>query len=328
MKTEQKSIKKEFTRHIPVLLQSVLEQLNLKKGGIYVDCNLGDGGHSEEIIKKLDGDVTIIAFDLDQDAIDRAGLNFQKMQSSLKTSKTPKIIFVHDNFKNLKKNLDDLQVGKVDGILYDLGLSSYELEESGRGFSFRKDEPLIMTFANGGAVDDSKDVSASDGQFTAYEIVNSWDEENLRTIIEAYGEEDFAYKIAKRIVQERQNGEIKTSKQLAEIIKGAVPSWRRFAKTHPATKTFQALRIAINDELGALNQTLPQALEKLKNEGRLVVISYHSLEDRIVKNFFKQMQENGDVKILTKRPIVPTDDEIKENPRARSAKERVLEKIN
>lgn len=329
MKTEQKTNQqepdvkkiteaKEFTRHVPVLLQSVLEQLNLKKGGVYVDCNLGDGGHSEEIIKKLNGDVTIIAFDLDQDAIDRAKINLEK--ASLNLSNKPKIIFIHDNFRNLKNNLNELKVESADGVLYDLGLSSYELEESGRGFSFRKDEPLIMTFANG--------ATKKDDQFTAYEIINEWDEENLRTIIEAYGEEDFAYKIAKRIVAERDIAPIKTSKQLAEIIKSAVPAWRRFAKTHPATKTFQALRIAINDELNALTQTLPQALDVLKRDGRLVVISYHSLEDRIVKNFFKQVQENGGVKILTKRPIVPTDDEIKENPRARSAKERVLEKIN
>lgn len=350
-KSKIPKIKKEFTRHIPVLLQSVLEQLDLKKGQIFVDCNLGDGGHSEEIAKTLDGDITIIGFDLDQDAIARAGANFKKAFVALK--KKPKIIFINDNFRNLKKALDEgvgiasapvgeqagqagqaeqtergtKVAGQVDAILYDLGLSSYELEESGRGFSFRKDEPLLMTFTNSASSADSEGTTDTAGAgFTAEEIINEWDEENIKTIIESYGEDKFAYRIAKAIVKARAEEPIKTTSKLAEIIKMAVPSFARFGKTHPATKTFQALRIAVNDELSALSETLPQAIEKLNQEGRLVVISYHSLEDRIVKNIFKKFEEDGLGKILTKRPIVPTESEIEENPRSRSAKLRVFKK--
>jgi 16S rRNA (cytosine1402-N4)-methyltransferase len=327
-------VKVEFTRHIPVLLQSVLEQLDLKKGQIFVDCNLGDGGHSEELAKLMDGDITIAGFDLDQDAIARAKANFEMAFKDLQ--KKPNIIFINDNFRNLTKALDEVGVSKADAILYDLGLSSYELEESGRGFSFKKDEPLIMTFSNKrgdeseGEMSDAVVGAGEDGtdsvQFTAEDIINDWDEENIRTIIESYGEDKFAWKIAKGIVKARELERITSTSKLAEIIKQSVPSFARFGKTHPATKTFQALRIAINDELNALNETLPQAIEKLNAGGRLVVISYHSLEDRIVKNFFKKFEEDEEGKILTKRPIVPTEDETDINPRARSAKMRVFQK--
>jgi 16S rRNA (cytosine1402-N4)-methyltransferase len=330
-------VKKEFTRHIPVLLQSVLEQLDLKKGQVFVDCNLGDGGHSEEIGKVLNGDITIVGFDLDQDAIARAGANFENAFKDLK--KKPNIIFINDNFRNLTKALSDKGIKQADAILYDLGLSSYELEESGRGFSFKKDEPLIMTFSNSrdmqaesahADIVGNESIDASAGrtgvEFTAEDIINDWDEENIKTIIESYGEDKFAYKIAKAIVKARAEERITTTSKLAEIIKIAVPSFARFAKTHPATKTFQALRIAINDELNALNETLPQAIETLSKDGRLVVISYHSLEDRIVKNMFKKFEEEGKGVILTKRPIVPTEDETDENPRSRSAKLRVFRK--
>ena len=338
-------VKIEFTRHIPVLLQSVLEQLDLKKGQVFVDCNLGDGGHSEELAKLMDGDITIAGFDLDQDAIARAKANFEIAFKDLQ--KKPNIIFINDNFRNLTKALDEKEISKADAILYDLGLSSYELEESGRGFSFKKDEPLIMTFSNkrdGGSEGEGEgdgvgetasaiseysgaDANGADSvQFTAEDIINDWDEENIRTIIESYGEDKFAWKIAKGIVKARELERITSTSKLAEIIKQSVPGFARFGKTHPATKTFQALRIAINDELNALNETLPQAIEKLNAGGRLVVISYHSLEDRIVKNFFKKFEEEEEGKILTKRPIVPTEDETDVNPRARSAKMRVFQK--
>jgi len=332
-------VKVEFTRHIPVLLQSVLEQLDLKKGQVFVDCNLGDGGHSEEIVKTLDGDITIAGFDLDQDAIQRAGANLDKISKDL--LKKPNLIFINDNFRNLKNALERVGIEKADAILYDLGLSSYELEESGRGFSFKKDEPLMMTFANGkrfgeqGGKGESSEVSAEgdlnrasevNESFTAEDIINDWDEENIKTIIESYGEDKFAYKIAKAIVKARAEGRITTTSALAELIKTSVPSFARFGKTHPATKTFQALRIAVNDELNALNETLPQAVAKLNSNGNLVVISYHSLEDRIVKNAFKKFEEDGLGKILTKRPIVPAENETDENPRSRSAKLRVFKK--
>ena len=310
--------KKEFTRHVPVLLQSVLEQLDFKKGQVFVDCNLGDGGHSEALAISLDGDVEIIGFDLDQDAIKRASVNFEKAFKDLK--KKPIVHFINDNFRNLTTALDKEGIGQADGILYDLGLSSYELEESGRGFSFRKDEPLIMTFSN------PKEGEKNEASFTAEDIINDWDEENIRTIIESYGEDKFAYKIAKGIVRARETGRIKSTSQLADIIKSSVPSFARFGKTHPATKTFQALRIAINDELAALHETLPQAVARLNKGGKLIVISYHSLEDRIVKNAFKKFVEEGKGTILTKRPIVPTEEETGINPRSRSAKMRVFQK--
>ena len=185
----------EFTRHTPVLLQTVLQQLDLKKGQIFVDCNLGDAGHSEAVAKDLDGEITIIGFDLDKDAIERATLNLEK--ASMQMTSKPRIIFINDNFRNLKSAIQKESINRVDGILYDLGLSSYELELSGRGFSFKKDEPLLMTFG-------SKDGVA----FTAEDIVNNWDEENIKTIIEAYGEDKFAWKIARAIVKARSEARI------------------------------------------------------------------------------------------------------------------------
>ncbi|MEI6042684.1 MAG: 16S rRNA (cytosine(1402)-N(4))-methyltransferase RsmH [bacterium] len=329
IRDKKEFVRKEFTRHIPVLLQSVLEQLDLKKGQVFIDCNLGDGGHSEQIAKQLDGDVTIVGFDLDHDAIDRAASNFEIAFKDLKNR--PNIILINDNFRNLKKALDDKGIETADAILYDLGLSSYELEQSGRGFSFKKDEPLLMTFANGGEHPESQQSKKmildkeADTSFNAEDIINDWDEENIKTIIESYGEDKFAYKIARGIVNARALERITTTSRLAEIIKASVPSFARHAKTHPATKTFQALRIAINDELNALTETLPQAIDKLKPDGKLVVISYHSLEDRIVKTAFKKFEEDGLGKIITKRPIVPAEEETDENPRSRSAKLRVFQ---
>ncbi len=323
-------------RHIPVLLQEVIQGLKVPKGGVYVDCNLGDAGHAEAILKGTEGKITIIGFDLDEDAIKRAKQNIEAI-SSLNN-----IHLFRKNFRTLMETLSEAGIYKgepvADAILFDLGISSYEIDESGRGFSFQKDEPLSMTFG-----------TSTDHTFTAYDIVNTWDEENIADIIYAYGEDKYSRRIAKAIVQARESlkkqsadkqndkskavqdieegkGGIQTSSELADIIKMSYPSFARFGKIHPATRTFQALRIAVNDELRALEEVLPQALQILKPGGRLAVISFHSLEDRIVKRFFKHMSEEEKVTIVNKKPIVPTEEETRGNPRSRSSKLRIIEK--
>lgn len=365
-------------RHKPVLLQEVLRGLKIPKGGVYIDCNLGDGGHTQAVIESLNGDVTAIGFDLDQDAIKRATTN---ITSSKSFSSNTILKLFRKNFRTLKETLskegmlnthEDGSIEPIaDAILFDLGISSYELDESGRGFTFQKDEPLSMTFGKSkrAAQDDQNGAMSNeiDHEFTAYDIVNTWQEENIADIIYAYGEDKYSRRIAKAIVDEREArkktvayesrdknkanedivagiGGIQTTTELAEIIKKAYPAFARFGKIHPATRTFQALRIAVNDELRALQDALPQALEVLKPGGRLAVISFHSLEDRIVKQFFKEKagEERGEedkiyggftkthdaeVRMITKKPIVPSEEEIKENPRSRSSKMRIVEKL-
>jgi 16S rRNA (cytosine1402-N4)-methyltransferase len=201
-------------------------------------------------------------------------------------------------------------------VLFDLGISSYELQESGRGFSFLKEEPLSMMFG-----------TKEDHHFTAYDIINTWDEENIRTIIQAYGEDKFALRIARALVEQREHKPILTTSQLADIVKHAVPSFARFGRIHPATKTFQALRIAVNDELRSIEDALPQAFDILKKGGRLLVISYHSLEDRIAKRFCKRLVAEDKAVELSKKPITPCTEELEKNPRSRSAKLRIIEKL-
>lgn len=330
-------------RHTPVLLKEVIDGLALnrpmtslvgeKSDKAYptvIDCNLGDGGHSEAIIADLDGKVKVVGFDLDGDAVDRATTNiFSSKAATDGAFGRNQLIIFRRNFKFLKEVCGEAGIANVQGILFDLGLSSYELDESGRGFTFRKDEQLSMTFG-----------ASEDHVFTASDIVNKWPKEHIETIITGYGEDRFARRIAEAIVnargKETENGEpehpITTTFQLAAIIKAAVPIFKRFGKIHPATQTFQALRIAVNDELTAIEEALPQAFELLAPGGRLVVISYHSLEDRIVKRYFKTLTDpEGDeepkAKALTKKPITPSEAELLQNPRSRSAKLRIIEKI-
>lgn len=315
-------------RHTPVLLQEVINGLALKKGGIYVDCNLGDGGHSEVIAQKLAelGGGTIIGFDLDQDAIDRATANFKA--AKLFDHKTVKNMFFRKNFRFLEETLKQAGINAVDGILFDLGLSSYELDASGRGFTFQKDEPLQMTFGGAG-----------DHRFTAEDIVNTWSEQQIESIINGYGEDKFSRRIARAIIDARGTDSegkskdgvpvvrISTTAQLAAIIHKSVPFYVRAGRIHPATKTFQALRIAVNDELSALEEALPQAVAMLAPKGRVAVISYHSLEDRIVKRFFRTEADEERIELINKKPITSSDEEQAKNPRSRSAKFRVIEKI-
>lgn len=293
-------------RHTTVLLNEAVDGLNLKKGAVFVDATLNAGGHTEKVLDLLQGDVKVIGIDVDADAIERAKKKLPMM----------KVAFYQENFRNLDKVLDKAGVEKIDGIVFDLGLSSDQIEGSGRGFSFRSEEPLLMTM--------KKNPDATD--ITAYEIVNSWVEESIADIIYGYGEERYSRRIAKAIVEARKNQPIKTAGQLADIVANAVPKFG-FSKIHPATRTFQAIRIAVNDELGAIKEALPKAFERLKPGGRMSVISFHSLEDRIVKRFFKEKSDSDEGKLITKKPITPSAQEVAENPRSRSAKLRIIEKV-
>jgi 16S rRNA (cytosine1402-N4)-methyltransferase len=295
------------------------------KDFIYVDGTIGGAGHALAMAKALEGKLTIIGLDRDPQAIERA-------KETLK-GRAEKVILETEDFRNLDKVLIKYKIAKADCILLDLGISSDELENSGRGFSFQKDEPLLMTFGD-----------PATHPFTASTIVNSWKEEDIANVIYAYGEERYARRIAKAIVDYRRKKRIETSGELAEIIKASVPSIYRYGRIHPATRTFQALRIAVNDELAALKEGLTKAWNALDKGGRLAVISFHSLEDRIVKEFFKEKVESrkysvesqekqdsgfepGNGIIITKKPITASPQEISENPRSRSAKLRIIEKF-
>ncbi|MES2416185.1 MAG: 16S rRNA (cytosine(1402)-N(4))-methyltransferase RsmH [Patescibacteria group bacterium] len=296
------------TVHKTVLLQETVDGLNLPKDAFVVDGTFGGGGHSALICEKFPG-TKLIVIDQDKGA-------WEKAKDKFKVSDC-KVIFHNDNFRNIGKVLEKESIEKVDGIILDLGLSSDQLDVSGRGFSFMRDEPLLMTMKENPSPED----------ITAKDIVNSWEEENLADIIYGYGEEQFSRRIAKGIVEARKLKEIQTTFELVDIINKSVPNLYKKGRINPATKTFQALRIAVNDELGALQDGLEKGFEVLKNKGRMSVISFHSLEDRIVKNFFREKAKAGEAILINKKPITATDQEIKENPRSRSAKLRIIEKI-
>ncbi len=289
--------------HTSVLLKESIEGLNLKENSLVIDATFGGGGHSREILQNYDRS-KVIAFDQDKGAWDRAKSKFEGLES--------RITFINSNFRDLKND------EKVDGIIFDLGLSSDQLDNSGRGFTFMKDEPLLMTMKEKPKKDD----------VTAFDIVNSWEEENLANIIYGYGEERFSRRIAKSIVEARKEKKIETTFDLIEIIRKAVPFAYTKGKTHFATKTFQALRMAVNDELNTLERGMEKGFELLKSGRRMSVISFHSLEDRIVKNFFKKKVSEKEAILINKKPILPSKEEIKFNKRSRSAKLRILEKVN
>lgn len=297
-------------QHKSVLLQEAIDGLDIHSGETFVDGTLGGGGHSEEVFKRFANAVKIVGIDLDEDALART-------EDRLSHLGVINIHYAKASFRNIDKILETLGLYSADKILLDIGLSSNQFEDSGRGFSFQKDEPLIMSFGS----------DQSQTKFTAKEIVNNWDEENIRAILEGYGEERFAYKIAKAICIYREKKKIERTFDLVEIIKSATPSFYHHRKIHPATKTFQALRITVNDEIESLKEGMKKSFDILKPHGRLAIISFHSLEDRQVKQFFKQKEEENLAKRITKKPIIPTDEEIKENPRSRSAKLRIIEKL-
>lgn len=292
------------TLHKPVLLKESIEGLQLKPGATVFEGTVGLGGHSEAICREIGAKGLFIGTDADSDSLALAEQRLDNLSC--------KKVFVCDNFRNIDTVLDNAGIETVDAILLDIGLSSRQLEVAPRGFSFLRDEPLLMTFN-----------STGEG-LTAREIVNEWAEESIADIIYGYGEEHAARMIAHAIVEARSRKPIETSSELAEIIKQGVPSKLRFGRIHPATKSFQALRIAVNDELGALREGLTKGFERLVPGGRMAVISFHSLEDRIVKDFFRERTKEGLATLLTKKPITAGEEELKENPRARSAKLRII----
>lgn len=296
--------------HKSVLLNEIVEGLNLegKQTRVVVDGTFGGGGHSIEVLNRYPT-TKIIAIDQDETALARVRESFKQHES--------KISFHNENFRDLEKVLEKEGVKEVDGIILDLGFSSDQIETSLRGFSFMKDEPLVMTMK---ANPSREDTSAKD-------IVNTWSEESLADIIYGYGEERFSRRIARGIVEARLKKPIETTFDLVSIISSSVPSLYRKGRLHCATKTFQALRIAVNDELQTLSRGLEQGLKVLKKGGRMTVISFHSLEDRIVKNFFREAQKRGEAILINKKPILATKEEININNRSRSAKLRILEKI-
>jgi len=294
--------------HKTVLLRETIDSLNLKEGDTLLDCTLNSGGHSEEASKRLNGKIKIVGIDLDNDALKKAAENLAKYNANF--------ILKEASFRDLDKVLSELNIQKVDGIIFDLGLSSNQLEESGRGFTFQKNEPLLMTFKQ----------NPEESDLTAKDIVNNWDKENIEQILLSYGEERFAKRIAEKIIEARENKPIETTFELVEIVRSAMPKSLQRGKINPATKTFQALRITVNDEIRALKEGLEKGFNHLNKEGRMAVISFHSLEDRIVKIYFKELDKSGVGKNIVKKPIVPNRAEILENPRSRSAKLRIIQK--
>ena len=310
----------EEPKHISVLLNECIEQLNIKPDGVYLDGTLGLGGHSASIASRLENG-RLICIDRDQTAIERAGKRLADFKD--------RITFVHGNFRDAAAILDSLGIDAVDGMLFDLGVSSPQLDETERGFSYMADAPLDMR------------MDASDA-LTAYDVVNTWDETRLQRILWDYGEERFARRIVAAILDRRATKPIETTLELVDIIKSAMPAAALREKQHPAKRSFQAIRIAVNDELAAISDMMETAPDKLRVGGRLCVISFHSLEDRIVKSGIAA-RENGctcpreapvctcgfvqTLKSVTRKPILPSAEELECNPRSRSAKLRVAERV-
>lgn len=298
--------------HKPVLLNEILEYLDPKPGQKFIDATIDGGGHGLAILERILPEGQLLGVEWDGELLKILKLKIENIKLS------QNVILAQDSYVNLKKIADENNFIGADGILLDLGLSSWHLESAGRGFTFMKDERLDMRF------DSSFNIK---NNVTAEEIVNRYTYDELVKILKEYGEERFAKLIAARIIKTRKNSPIQTTFELVEIIKNSVPFWYRRGRLHFATKTFQALRIAVNDELGNIKIGLEQAVETLGIGGRLAVITFHSLEDRIVKNFFRDKKGVGVLKIETKKPIVPSLAEVTANPKARSAKLRVAAKL-
>lgn len=306
--------------HIPVMPGEVTEGLNIKENGIYLDCTLGGGGHSELILKKLTTG-RLIAIDKDEEA-----LAFAKSRLS---EYGDKVTFVHSDFKRADEVLDDLNIDRIDGVLMDLGVSSYQLDAAERGFSYRFDAPL--------------DMRMDKTQFlTAFNVVNEYNELDIADILFRYGEERYARKIAANIIRYRQQQSIRTTGQLAEIVEKSYPPKERFKGGNPCKRTFQAIRIEVNGELRELDEIIGKLAERLNKGGRICVITFHSLEDRIVKREFQYLEAKcicppkqpvctcnkvQTVKIITKKPLTASEEELAVNPRAQSAKLRVAERV-
>ncbi len=310
--------------HTSVLLYECIDALNIRDGLTYVDCTTGGGGHSLEIAKRLGPNARLICLDRDTDALRAAK---ERLKDYL-----DKITFVHTNFSNLGAVLDELSVDNLGGVLADLGCSSYQFDTPERGFSYMHDAPLDMRMDT-----DSADT------LTAYDVVNYYSVDDLKRIIFEYGEEKFAPRIASAIVKSRESSPIRTTSALADIIKYAIPASARVGGPHPAKRSFQAIRIEVNHELDAIAPVIESAVSRLRPSGRCAIISFHSLEDRPVKNTFQALAQGctcprdfpvcvcgrkPQIKILTKKPILPSDEELENNPRSRSAKLRIAEKLS
>lgn len=307
-------------KHTSVLFEECMEGLKIKPDGIYVDGTLGGGGHSSGICERLGEEGLLIGIDRDRDALDAASARLEKYPC--------RKIFVQSNYSDIKDVLDDLGIEEIDGALLDLGVSSFQLDNPDRGFSYMQEAPLDMRMSQ-------------DDDFTAYDVVNTYSAEELRNIIHKYGEERWAARIADFIVKARKDKPLENTAELVDVIKAAIPAAARRDGPHPAKRTFQAIRIEVNDELGQLERAIDEFCDVLAPEGRLCVITFHSLEDRIVKDIINKRinpctcpkefpvcvcGKVGDIKKKSNKPIPPSDEEIEANPRARSAKLRVAEK--
>jgi 16S rRNA (cytosine1402-N4)-methyltransferase len=308
-------------KHITVLLEEAVSGLNIKPDGIYVDCTLGGAGHSIKILEQLSEQGHLYAFDQDDTALDNAKEKLSSFEG--------KFTLIKSNFRNLKEELLNHDIEGVDGVLFDLGVSSPQLDEAERGFSYHQDATLDMRM----------DQSSS---LTAYDIVNHWEYSKLVSIMFKYGEEKFAKQIARKIEAAREKQPIQTTSELVEIIKDAIPAPARRTGGHPAKRTFQALRIAVNDELRSFEDAIVEAMELLNKEGRISVITFHSLEDRICKEIFKKESQGPELppgipmipagyephfKLITRKPILPSEEELENNNRSRSAKLRIIKKL-
>lgn len=307
--------------HISVLLNETINGLNIKPDGVYVDGTLGGGGHSLEIVKRLNKGGHLYGIDRDEDAIEAASDRLKEYSD--------RFTAVHGNFYNAADILESLGVDRIDGMILDLGVSSHQLDEAQRGFSYMQDAPLDMRMDR-------------QSGYSAWNVVNEKTEKELNDIIFKYGEEKWAKRIAQFIVAEREKKPIDTTGELVEIIKKAVPKGARRDGPHPAKRTFQAIRIEVNGELAILDSTVDNVVEKLNTGGRICVITFHSLEDRIIKNAMRRHEnpcacppefpvcvcgKKADGKVITRKPILPSEEELEQNPRARSAKLRIMQKI-
>jgi len=307
-------------KHTSVLFEECMEGLNIRPDGIYVDGTLGGGGHSSGICERLGEDGLLIGIDRDRDALNAAEVRLSKYPC--------RKIFVQSNYSDIKDVLDDLGIEEIDGALLDLGVSSFQLDNPERGFSYMQEAPLDMRMSQ-------------DDDFTAYDVVNTYDAEELRNIIHKYGEERWAARIADFIVKARKDKPLENTAELVDVIKAAIPAAARRDGPHPAKRTFQAIRIEVNDELGQLERAIDEFCDVLASGGRLCVITFHSLEDRIVKDIINKRinpctcpkefpvcvcGKVGDIKKKSNKPIPPSAEEVEANPRSRSAKLRVAEK--
>lgn len=307
-------------KHTSVLLDECIENLDIKKDGIYVDGTLGGGGHAEHICQQLSTNGVLIGIDRDEDALEAAKVKLESYPC--------KKYFVQSNYSDIKNVLKKIGVDGIDGALLDLGVSSFQLDNAERGFSYMQDAPLDMRMNR-------------QDSFTAYNVVNEYSEKELADVIKKYGEERWAKRIAKFIVTERKEGKVNTTGELVDIIKKAIPAAARRDGPHPAKRTFQAIRIEVNDELAGVEKAIDEFLDVLNSRGRLCIITFHSLEDRIVKNSFNRRANPctcppelpvcvcgkvADIDKVTRKPLIPSEPELAENPRARSAKLRVAAK--